>query len=231
MNQKIWNNSLLEILKKFNINNPKSVAIYMEALTHKSYANEKLLKYNQQRLEFLGDSAIGWIVSNYLYNIKGKINEGEMTRAKASMVNNETLAKVCKEIGLDKLIYLGRGMKPDNLSNKILEDTFEAFIGAIACDQGIKKVVNLINQTLIYYYENNLVSSEKDAKTKFQEIIQSKSGSTSEIYYKHYIKDNDKISELYYNSVLYGAGKASTYKEADQIAASSALEKNSLDMR
>lgn len=231
MNQKIWTNNLLEILKKYNINNPKSIAIYQEALTHKSYANEKFLKFNQQRLEFLGDSAIGWIVSNYLYNLRQKINEGEMTRAKAGMVTEKTLAKVCKEIGLDKLIYIGNGMKTENLSNKILEDSFEAFIGAIVCDQGIKKVVNLINQTLIYYYENDLVNSEKDPKTKFQEIIQSKSGSTDEIYYKNSSKDkdNDKIIELYYNGVLYGKGRASTVKEAEQKAASAALEKNSLE--
>ncbi|MGL4950666.1 MAG: ribonuclease III [Mycoplasma sp.] len=224
MNQKLWNNELLSILKTYKINHPKSIAIYQEALTHKSYANEKNVSKNQQRLEFLGDAAIGWIVSNYLFSIKPSVNEGQMTIIKASLVNSDTLAMAAKDIGIEKLILKGNGLHV--LTNKVLEDSFEAFIGAIAQDQGIKKVINILNLTLIKYYEQKIIHLEKDYKTKFQEQMQSIHGITTQnIVYKTLQVSDQYESNLYYADMLYGHGVAPTKKKAEQLAAQNALKK------
>ena len=226
MNQKEWKNNLISTLKKISIDNFKSIAIYQEAFCHKSYANEKRLSYNQQRLEFLGDAAIGWIITNYLYGIKPKISEGEMTIIKSQLVNKRTLAKAAKELNLDKLLYLGKGASNSEITDKILEDTFEAFVGAIAQDQGIKKVIKLLDLTLVKYHQENLVKFTKDYKTQFQELVQSISSQKDhKIEYKHEIDGDVKICKLYYMDNLYGIGKAKNYREAEQLAAQEALSK------
>ncbi|MGL4948258.1 MAG: ribonuclease III [Mycoplasma sp.] len=224
MNQKNWSNRLLEILKSCKIDNPKSIAIYKEALTHKSFAHENNILKHQQRLEFLGDSAIGWIISNYLFSRKPSISEGDMTIAKAGLVSSDTLAMAARDVGIDSLILVGNGLT--HLTNKVLEDSFEAFIGAIAQDQGIKKVIHLLERTLIKYYNDGAITLEKDYKTKFQEQMQSIHGvSTQNIVYKNEKENNECISKLYYANMLYGVGRAENRKKAEQLAAKEALDK------
>ncbi|MGL4951785.1 MAG: ribonuclease III [Mycoplasma sp.] len=224
MNQKYWTNKLIEILSNYKIHRPKSIAIYQEALTHKSFANENGIQKNQQRLEFLGDAAIGWVISNYLFSIRPTVTEGQMTIIKASLVNTDTLAMAAKEIGIVELILKGKGLV--QMSPKVLEDSFEAFIGAIAQDQGIKKVINILNLTLIKYYENKLINLEKDYKTKFQEEMQSIHGvSTNSIEYISEPVGKQYESKLYYAEMLYGVGLGETKKKAEQLAAKNALEK------
>lgn len=227
MNQREWKTNLLKILNKCGIPNPKSYSIYQEALTHASYANEKSLKYNYERLEFLGDSAIQWVVGNYLYSRKPTMAEGEMSRLRSSIVKGTTLMRACKEIKLDELIFFGNSFKIENISNRIYEDIFEAFVGAIAQDQGIKKVSKLLNETIIKYYEKDLLDTNKDYKTQFQELIQA--SNQFQPIYKH--KDGKvKISRLYCkdaagNEFFFGEGRANNFKEADQIAAIKGLNK------
>lgn len=227
MKQNIWRNNLLTVLKDINIENPKSYSIFMEALTHASYSNENGLRYNYERLEFLGDAAIEWVVVNYLYSRKPNMSEGEMSIKKANIVKQETLVKACKETKLDKLMFLGKSIREKNIPDKIYEDIFESFVGAIAQDQGIKKVSILLNKTIIKYYESDLLITDKDFKTRFQELVQASKD------YRPIYKHTDgkiKISKLYCvdtngNEFLYGEGRASNFKQADQLAAKQALEK------
>ncbi len=226
MNQKEWRDSLLKILKNFGINNPKTFSIYMEALTHPSYANENGLKYCYERLEFLGDAAIQWIIVNYLYGKKPEMDVGNMSTIKSNVVKKETLANACKQINLNKLILIGKG---NIISERICEDVFEAFIGAIAQDQGIKKVSQILNKTIIKSYEMNEIDISKDYKTRFQEEIQA-----SNIFkpiYEHIDKGKQKYTKLYCvdtngNKLLFGEGQATDFKSADKLAAKQALEKN-----
>ena len=228
MKQNIWRNNLLKVLTNLNIPHPKNYSLYMEALTHSSYANENGLKYNYERLEFLGDAAIEWVIVNYLYGKNNpKLSEGEMSIRKSNVVKQETLVKACKEIELFNLMFLGKSINEENIPDKIYEDIFEAFVGAVAQDQGIKKVSILLNKTIIKYYEKDLLLLDKDFKTKFQECIQA-----SNIYkplYEH-IDGKMKICRLYCvdtngNKLLYGEGKAKKFKDADQLAAKEALKK------
>lgn len=230
MNRKDWQQHLQTILNKIDIKNPKRLSLYQEAFTHKSYANEHKLKYNQQRLEFLGDSAISWIISNYLYSFQHPIlSEGDMTIIKSRLVSTDTLAKAACEIGLEKLLFLSKGAASSKISNKILEDTFEAFVGAIAQDQGIKKARKLIDLTLVKYHQENLIQFNKDYKTQFQEFIQS--SCDTNLHKIEYLKETDenddkkKIVKLYFMGNLYGTGEATSFKKAEQLAAKEALSK------
>ncbi len=226
MNKKEWLDSLKELLRKIDITNIKSVSLYEEAFCHKSYANEHNLSYNQQRLEFLGDTAIGWIITNYVYNIKPKLNEGEMTILKSKLVRTDILAKAALELHLEKLLLLGNGATKTKISDKILEDTFEAFCGAIAQDQGIKKVIKLLDLTLVKYHKENLIKLEKDYKTQFQEHIQSTTDSSEhKIEYIHETEGDVKVCKLMHMGITYGVGKAGNFKDAEQDAARQAMAK------
>ncbi len=226
MNKKEWLDKLRDVLKKVGIENIKSISIYEEAFCHKTYANEHRLKYDQQRLEFLGDAAIAWIVTNYLYSLKPKITEGEMTIIKSKLVRTETLAQACSDLGIEDLMLLGNGAKKSQISKKTLEDTFEAFCGAIAQDQGIKKVIKVLDLTLVKYHRENLIQFDKDYKTKFQELVQSTSGlKDHKIEYIHDTNGDIKICTLMFMGMTYGRGEATNFKDAEQEAAKQALTK------
>ncbi|CAG8462208.1 7299_t:CDS:1 [Funneliformis mosseae] len=115
----------------------KNVNLQNEALTHKTYAYENPMSGNHnEKLEFLGDSVISLVMSNYLYN-RCK-NEGELTMIKAKLVCKQTLAEFALDLGLEKRLKLGKGALYSNARNneKILEDVFEAYIGAVFLDSG-----------------------------------------------------------------------------------------------
>lgn len=146
-----------------------------------------------------------------------------MSRARSNMVKTDTLAKAAIKIGLEKFLFLGNGTKKAEIPNTILENTFEAFIGAVSESEGIKKVAYIIEETLIYFYENNTINSEKDYKTIFQEKVQARNNNIPN--YEHFIIGKNKISKLYFDGLLYGEGQATNYKLADQLAAKAALNK------
>ena len=134
----------------------KNRDILKKAVTHKTYAFEaqEPLEYNE-RLEFLGDSILNFIIAEMLYKSNKYFSEGELTRRRSIFVNNNYLAKIAKELDLGSYIILGRGEKkqngeknPTNLAN-----TMEALIGAIYLDSNLKKVKNIILQ--LFIKENN----------------------------------------------------------------------------
>ena len=142
------------------------------AFTHKSYSNSK----NNERLEFLGDSILNSVISKYLFDRFDNQKEGLLTRMRAFLVKAETLITKAEELSLDKYIKLSKGTA--NLSkerkNSILEDAFEALIGAIFIDGGW----DIANEVILSIFNTDLksLSSEmnfKDAKTELQELFQS----------------------------------------------------------
>ena len=139
--KKNYNQELQAFLKQLGISHPKNLSIYKEALTHKSYANENNLNYNYERLEFLGDAAIDWVITNFLFNKEKHLDEGTLSLTRSNLVKKETLSKCCQEIHLDEFILLGKGAQNNASNISIYEDVFESFIGAVARDQGIKQIV------------------------------------------------------------------------------------------
>ena len=117
-----------------------------EALTHSSYAREHGLMYQNERLEYLGDSVLGFIIARALYKMYPEATEGELTRMRAELVKADSLFKKAQTLGLTKMILHGHSMKSDNLPKSICADAVEALIGAICLDGGIAAVERIIRK-------------------------------------------------------------------------------------
>ena len=140
------------------------------ALTHRS-AN----KINNERLEFLGDSLLGYVVAEILFEIFPQASEGELSRLRAMLVNKTTLAEIAREIDLKNFIQLGSGEKKSGGDNRdsILADAIEALIAAIYLDGGINSCKSLIEDWIAdRIATESVVEQQKDAKTKLQEMMQ-----------------------------------------------------------
>lgn len=129
----------------------KNPSLLFEALTHSSYANEHAVSSNE-RMEFLGDIIIGFIVSDHLYNLEPELNEAEMSKIRAEIISKKTLSIFSRTLGLGQFLLLGKGEELSGGNNKdsILADALEALTGAIYLDGGIEPVKNF----LMPYIEN-----------------------------------------------------------------------------
>ncbi len=203
------------------------------AFTHSSYANEhrNIISDNNERLEFLGDAVLDMIVSEYIYNKFPKMPEGELTKLRAGVVCEGSLAKIAREFEFGNYLLLGKGEESTGGRNRdsILADAFEAVIGAICLDGGIDAVGKYIMSFMEKVIDDMKISFRTlDCKTHLQEIIQK--NSKNPITYKIIDEqgpDHDKIfiAEVYHNNITLGVGEGKSKKEAEQNAAYNALEK------
>lgn len=207
----------------------KDKSLLSLALTHSSYANEtgNQTKCNE-RLEFLGDSVLSIIVSDYIYK-HFETPEGELTKLRASLVCEEALFDFAKEIELGNYIKLGKG-EQNNGGNKrpsILSDAFEALIAAMYLDGGIEPARNFV----LRFVKEDLIDrkkiSFKDYKTELQEVIQ-KNPEEKIVYVltDEQGPDHDKTFtvSIELNSLSIASGKGRTKKAAEQAAAKEALK-------
>lgn len=149
---------------------------YLErALTHSSYANERNLAGDNERLEFLGDAVLELAVSQMLYRGYPDEPEGVLTRLRAEMVSEPALAELAKEIGLNEMVLLGRGEELQGGRDRasLLSDALEAVFGAVYLDGGYEAAENVIERVM----ENRIPDAgvekrPKDAKSKLQELTQ-----------------------------------------------------------
>ncbi len=196
------------------------------ALTHSSYANEKHWNYgcNNERLEFLGDAVLEIVSSEVIFADNPDMVEGKMTKLRASLVCETSLAAIAREIKLGEYLYLGKGERRTGGKNRdsILADAFEAVIGAIYLDGGLDSARTFVKK----YVLSNIKEKQLfyDSKTILQEIVQSKIHADTNICYtlqKETGPDHDKTFEVicYVNEVAYGRGKGHTKKTAEQRAA------------
>lgn len=203
------------------------------AFTHSSYANEKKLgklAYNE-RLEFLGDAALELIISKFIYSKFPQMPEGELTKLRASIVCEGSLAKKARELEIGKYLLLGKGeeLTGGRQRESVLADAFESVIGAICVDGGILEAEEYVltqMEEVIY----NLKQSFKNAdfKTSLQELIQ-KNSTTPVIYtiINENGPDHGKIftAQVTHNGVFLGEGTGKSKKEAEQSAACDAIKK------
>lgn len=197
-----------------------------KALTHSSYLNEhKEAEECNERLEFLGDSVLSLICSDYLYRTQAR-NEGEMTKAKAMLVCEEALSTYARELDLGASLLLGRGEKQAGAEqrNSILCDEIEAILGAIYLDGGYNEARDFILPFLISGAQR---FHQHDYKTLLQEVIQKNPGEVL----KYVIADcfgpeHEKtfVCHLYLNSNRISEGTGRSKKTAEQAAAKIALE-------
>ena len=206
----------------------KNKALLKNALTHSSYANEKRMKKsaNNERLEFLGDAVLELVSSEFIFGTQKEMPEGEMTKLRASIVCEPTLALCAREISLGDFLLLGKGEEGTGGRERdsILSDAMEAVIGAIYLDGGftnakefvIRFILSDINKKKLFF----------DSKTILQEIVQSRS---KEVLVYELIKeegpDHNKkftvVAQL--GNVKLSEGSGRTKKAAEQQAAYRAI--------
>ena len=209
----------------------KNPALLNEALTHSSYANEhksQHIKYNE-RLEFLGDSVLSIVVSDYIYKNCPELPEGELTKLRASLVCEKSLYEFAKKIDLGKYLILSKGERNNGGADRpsILSDAFEALIAAIYIDGGITPASKHILNFVIPAIKNSMKKKINDYKTTLQEIIQKNPGEKLEyVLVKESGPDHNKhfVVEVHLNSNVIGKGGGRSKKEAEQQAAREALE-------
>ena len=200
------------------------------ALTHSSFANEhKEFNYNE-RLEFLGDSVLGLVVSDYLFRARNDLPEGKLTRLRANVVCEESLSAVARKINLGDHLFLGKGEKASGGSNRdsILADATEAVIAAIYLDGGFDQakdfILSNLRDTIAKNIDGNIF---RDYKTILQEIIQGNNGKISYKLVGEIGPDHNKEFEMQVKcgQDTIGVGKGKNKKEAEKEAARDALVK------
>lgn len=203
------------------------------ALTHKSYANERKIPshLHNERLEFLGDAVLELVVSHTIMEKYAEDPEGELSKLRAAMVNEKTLAWMAKYLGIGDLLYLGKGEEMGQGREKpsLLADAYEAVLGAIYLDRGFRKTFRVVQKhARLLLDQVNLEGFYKDYKTHLQE--------TAQTLFKMVPKyrmtdesgpDHDKTFQvnILINGEIYGSGSGKSKKEAEQNAAREALEK------
>ena len=206
----------------------KDKALLRQAMIHSSYANEKKLGHKgcNERLEFLGDAVLEVVSSEYLYSRYPEHPEGELTRLRASMVCEPTLALCARDFNLSDFILLGRGeeMTGGRQRDSIVSDAAEALIGAIFLDGGFDKARAFIHAHILRDIENKQLFV--DSKTILQEMVQSKDASPlMYVLEKEDGPDHNKrfTTRVEMDGKVLGRGEGHTKKAAEQAAAYQAI--------
>ncbi len=222
-------------IKKVVLNNIgiefKTTQLLREALTHKSYAFEKGLDYNYERLEFLGDAVLELIISEELYRRYPKYTEGQLTRLRANIVRQKSLVLIARNLQLGTVVLLGKGEKLAGGEDRksLLADVLEAVIGAIYLDFGFDEAKKFVLKN----FEQALVNTNNgmldDYKTRLQELLQSRFANVK-ITYRLLSSEgpdhNKKFNVgLYVNDRHKTSGVGKSKKAAEQQAAGLMLKK------
>ena len=209
----------------------KNKEYILEALTHSSYSNENKNYPFNERLEFLGDSVLSIVISDYLFKKETKLPEGELTKIRANIVCEESLSEVSKNIHLGKYMLLGKGEEATGGRERIsiLADALEAVIAAIYLDGGIKCAREFILTNMEKIINDSIKGKIfRDYKTCLQEVLQS--NGENNIWYKLIEEkgpDHNKrfVMEVGINDTVLGVGEGKSKKDAEQVAAKCALDK------
>ncbi len=206
-----------------------NVSLLEKALTHSSFANEgHSHTEHYERLEFLGDSVLGFITARYLYE-KDRGPEGELTKLRAAVVCEKALCSYSKQLGLGQYMRLGRGEMHSGGTERpsILADMYEAVLAAIYLDGGMEPAEKFVLRFIIPEAETQRRRQFKDYKTALQEIVQQNPGERLEyVLSGESGPDHNKtfVSEVHLNSNVIGVGRGRSKKESEQQAAREALK-------
>ena len=206
------------------------IGLLKNALTHSSYANEsKKSSGSNERLEFLGDSVLGYVVADYLFRNCPHLPEGDLTKTRAALVCEKACCGFSRQLEVGKYLLLSHGEQNSggNARPSILADAFEAIIAAIYLDGGMEEA-----RTFILHFVKPMIQTArpkpfKDYKTMLQEIIQKNPEESLEyVLTGESGPDHDKhfSVEVHLNSNVIGKGGGRSKKEAEQQAAREALE-------
>ncbi len=224
---------LIELLRSFDIN-PGDISYYELAFTHPSCNSDMNTKHQDyERLEFVGDSVIGFVSADLIFKLHPEMDQGYMSKLRSYLVCSKSLANYSRKYHIDDYIRIGHSITREQLSksDKILEDVFEAFIGAIYLDQDIGVTYRIIEQILYEDIKQTKIDDIIDAKTRLQEEIQSE--------YREAVRyelidefgpphDRTFVSQVIFNGLILGKGQGKSKKAAEEAAAKDALSKRSL---
>jgi len=214
--------------------------LWQQALTHRSYAHETQKTEDNERLEFLGDAVLGFVIAQLLYRHYPDLDEAYLTRLRSRLLDQKQLDNLAQQMELGKLIHLGKGAEKNEVRNSIavLSDTFEAIIGAYFLDQGIIPVQEYV-QSLFIPLAQKIISTAKsetynylqDAKTLLQEWAIANLGERpiyeliAEVGPPH---ARTFTIQVVIKGKVYGVGEGSRKQEAEKKAALATLAKLSI---
>lgn len=212
----------MTILENLGIST-NNIDLYKRAFTHTSYSNEHADCESYERLEFLGDAVLEVIISDFLYKEK-HLEEGTMTKMRASYVCEAACATYAKEIGLENEILLGSGESEANTT--IIADVFESFIAAMYLDQGLEKTRIFVMNIIKPYIDKNQ-DFLHDYKSELQELVQTVRKSVTYEIIDEQGPAHDRIftCQVLVDNIVMGTGIGSSKKAAEQEAAKIALQK------
>jgi ribonuclease-3 len=225
-----------ELINKFLQDNDlqfNNLELIKMALVHPSYSQERNSYGNNQRLEFLGDAVLNFVVAEYLYKNYQEKPEGDLTKIRAKVVCEKSLSEVARSIELGQYILLGKGeeMSGGRKRKSILADTVESVIAAIYLDQGYNSAANFILKHLEDYIKKASAGDYYDYKSRLQELVQSKN--KQNVYYEIISESGpaharEFVAGVYFQGQLLGTGSGKSKKEAEQKAAESVLNNQEL---
>lgn len=214
---------------KLKFKNPKQLK---NAFIHRSYLNENkdYQGDSNERLEFLGDSILSIVVSDFLFKKLPKSPEGELTQIRASLVRTETLALLAQDLELGQYLFLSKGEEDSGgrTNKSILANTFEALIGAIYLDLGMDKAASFIEKQILLQWQDLSTSAVSDNKSKLQEVLQRKyHQSPTYKLIETWGPDHERNFKIgvYLETLLLGDGVGKNKQTAAQNAAGDALGK------
>ncbi|MGZ3642721.1 MAG: ribonuclease III [Ktedonobacteraceae bacterium] len=207
----------------------ENTSLLQQALIHRSYIYESAGEglSSNERLEFLGDSILAFISADYLFRTFPDLNEGELSDLRAALVRRETLATLAQEINLGNFLLMGKGEQSNGVSQRVLASAFEAVLGALFLDQGIKAVQEFLKPRLEPLAQN-IVSKRlfKDQKSLFQEQAQAQVGITPTyrlVSHEGPSHNREFTVEVLLGDEVAGRGQGRNKQAAEQEAAHTAL--------
>lgn len=208
---------------------PGDEQLYITAFTHQSYANEHNVSSNE-RLEYLGDSVLNFLVAEYLYERFPDMPEGTLTKTRAKFVCATANSRYAVALKLNEAILLGKGETEQGGMTKtsVLGDLFEAFLGAVYLDKGLAAVKKILERIVFPCIESVDTGFFVDYKSRLQELIQSESRQgVTYVLDKEIGPPHDKtfFVSVYHDGAKLGTGSGKTKKAAEQKAAELALKK------
>lgn len=214
----------MKVFKTLNFS-PTNVNLYYEAFTHTSYSNENPSFVSYERLEFLGDAILEFIISEYLYKER-QYEEGMMTRMRARYVCEEALATYAKDLKFESDIKLGGSELETGPNDTILADVFEAFIAACYLDMGLDFTKNIVLNIVTKYIDKN-IDFLHDYKSTLQELVQTDKKSVTYEIISETGPSHDKtfVCQVLVDGIVLGKGTGNSKKHAEQEAAKMALSK------
>lgn len=200
------------------------------ALTHRSFAFENGLTATNERLEFLGDSVLGLIVTDMAYRSYPDIPEGSLAKLRAAIVNTVALADVARSLDLGRMVLLGKGEEQSGGRDKssILADALEAVFGAVYLDRGLEVATELVERLFRPRMEAYVRGEgERDYKTLLQELASSELRAMPEYRLEERGPDHQKefTATVYLDGQALGRGTGRSKKEAEQQAAGEAFHR------